>query len=74
MENAANSAVEEAATEIRSGEEAEGADRYRSEADARAWAESGIREESERTREETGANTRVETEAVDRARAWAEAK
>ena len=44
-ENAAKSAVYEAATEIRAGAEAEGADRDREEAEARDWAEAEIREE-----------------------------
>ena len=35
--NAKNIAVEEAATEIRAGLEAEGAERDRAEAEARAW-------------------------------------
>ena len=42
-ENAAKSAVEEAATGIRAGAEAEGADRDRAEAEVRAWAEAEIR-------------------------------
>ena len=37
-ENAAKSAVGEAATEVRAGAEAEGAERERSEAEERAWA------------------------------------
>ena len=37
-ENAAKSAVEEAATEIRAGAEAKGSERERAEAEERAWA------------------------------------
>ena len=42
-ENAANSAVEEAATKIRAGAESEGAERDRGEAEARSWTEAEIR-------------------------------
>ena len=73
-ENSANSEVEEAATEIRAMVEAYGEERERSEADARDWAESEIREEAERKMAESGANTKTETEASGRARSWAEAK
>ena len=45
-ENAANSAVEEAATKIRVGEESEGAERERAKFDSRPWAESEIIEEA----------------------------
>ena len=73
-ENAAKNAVEEAATDIRSGAEATGEERERAEAEARDWSEDEIREETERTRAEAGANAKSETEAVDRAGAWYEAK
>ena len=42
-ENAANSSVEEAATDIRSGAEAEGAERKRAESEARTWAEAEMK-------------------------------
>ena len=72
--NTTNNAVEEAATDIRSGAEEEGAERERSEAEARAWSKAEIREETERKRAEAGANTKAETEAVERVGAWSEAK
>ena len=43
-ENAAKSAVGGAATKIRAGAEAEGAERDRAEAEARAWDEAEIME------------------------------
>ena len=49
-----------------SGAEAEGAERDRSESEARSSAE--------RTRAESGANAKAETEAAERARAWDKAK
>ena len=68
-ENYAKSAVEEADTEIRSGAEAEGAEREKEEAEARDWDEADIREEAERRREEAGDNAKAETEAAKRERA-----
>ena len=45
-DNSTKSAVEESATEIKAGEEAEGAKRDREESEARAWDEADIREEA----------------------------
>ena len=45
-ENAAKSAVEEAATEIRARVEAEEVEKERAEAEERAWDEADIREEA----------------------------
>ena len=72
--NAANNAVEEAYTEIRSGVEAKGAEIERAEVEARAWGEADIMEESERTKADAGSNAKYETEAADGARAWSEAE
>ena len=69
-ENAEKSAVAEAFSEIKAGAETEGADRERSEDEARAWYEADIREETEKSRKEAGANAKTETEAEKRARAW----
>ena len=66
-ENSAKSAVEESDTEIRAGVEAEGAERDRAESEARAWSESEIREEVERTRAESGSNAKADNAAVERA-------
>ena len=73
-ENAEKSAVAEAFSEIKAGAETEGADRERSEDEARAWYEADIREEAESTMAEAGANVKAETEAVERARGWDDAE
>ena len=65
------SAVEEASAEIRAGAEAEGEESERSEFQSRAWYESDIREEVERTKTEEGSNAKAETEAAERSWAWA---
>ena len=74
MDNAANSAVEEAATDIKAKSEAKGAERDRAESEVRSWDEADIREEAEKTRAEAGAKVKDDTEAAERARAWDEAK
>ena len=69
-ENAANSALEEDATNIRAGVESKKAGRKREGTEARDWDEYEIRVEAERKREEVGANTKTDNEAAQRARAW----
>ena len=72
--NIVNRAPVEAASNIMTSDEIQGAKRKRVEAEARTKAEAEIWKKTEKTRKAREAKAKPEAETVERARAWADAK